>query len=64
MIVVVQNVPLSYVVRKDPKPHWDPTIPYEDAIIQGVLMEGPNFIIDKRTGHQIILRNVCVNSDA
>ena len=64
MIVGVQDVPLSYVIRKDPEPHWDPTIPYEDAIIQGVKMEGPGFMIDKRTVHQIILRNVCENSDA
>ena len=64
MIVGVQGVPLNYIIRKDVVPHIDPSIPYDEAIIQGVAMDGPAFKIDARTVHQIILRNVHENSDA
>jgi len=64
MIVGVQGVPLNYIIRKDVVPHFDPSIPYDEAIIQGVAMDGPAFKIDARTVHQIILRNVHEDSDA
>jgi len=64
MIVGVRGVSLTYVIREDVQPHFDPLIPYDEAIIQGVTMEGPAFKIDARTVHQIILRNVHEDSDA
>ena len=64
MIVGVRGVSLNYVIREDVQPHFDPLIPYDEAIIQGVTMEGPAFKIDARTVHQIILRNVHEDSDA
>jgi len=64
MIVGVRGVSLNYVIREDVQPHFDPLIPYDEAIIQGITMEGPAFKIDARTVHQIILRNVHEDSDA
>ena len=64
MIVGVQGVPLTYVIREDVIPYFDPNAPYDDAIIQGCLMSGPAFKIDAHTVHQIIHRNVHEDSDA
>ena len=64
MIVGVQGVPLTYVIRDDVVPYFDPDAPYDDAIIQGCLMSGPAFKIDAHTVHQIIHRNVHEDSDA
>ena len=64
MIVGVRGVSLNFVIREDVQPYFDTDIPYDEAIIQGVTMDGPAFKIDARTVHQIILRNVQEDSDA
>ena len=62
MIVGVRGV--NYVIREDIQTYFDPDIPYDEAIIQAVTMDGPGFKTDARTVHQIILRNVQQDSDA
>ncbi len=46
---------VNYVIRENILPYFDPDIPYDEAIIQGVTMDGPAFKIDARTVHQIIM---------
>jgi len=55
LTVGVRGVSLSYVIREDVQSRFDPDIPYDEAVIQGVPMYGPEFKIDSRTVHQIIL---------
>ena len=64
MIIGSQGVPIIYVIREEEASQFDPTIPFEDAIIQAVAVDNAQFKIDARTVHQIILNNVDDNSDA
>lgn len=64
MIIGLKGVPLTYVVRPIEAQNFDEFVPYEDAVIQGVPLDGPEFVHDARIVHQIILHNVPENSDA
>ena len=64
MIIGVRGVPLSYVIRRIEAQNFDATIPYEEAIIQAVSLDGNEFKQDARTVHKIILQNVHEDSDA
>ena len=63
-ITVIRGVPLSYVVREKEEPHFDATLTCEEAVIQGTALDGPEFIQDARTVHQVILKNINEDSDA
>ena len=64
MIVGVNGVPLTYVIRDNDEPMFDETVPYDDAVIEAIALEGENYRIDAQTVHQIILSNVSEDSDA
>ena len=64
MIVGAQGVTLNYVIREDETPVFDETIDYDEAIIQAVPLTGPDFALDAKTVHRIVLHNVCEDSDA
>ena len=51
---MIVGVPLTYVIREDVVPFFDPDAPYDGAIIQGCLMSGPAFKIDAHTLYQQI----------
>ena len=63
-IIGIRGVPLSYVIREKEEPHFDTTLTYEEAVIQGTVLEGPEFTQDSRTVHQVILKNIHEDSDA
>ena len=63
-IIGAQGVPLSYVIRSDTDIDDDPTMSWEEKFEYSVLLAGPEYTIDKRTVHQIIIRNVAEDSDA
>ena len=63
-IVGSKGVPLTYVIRKEEAPIYDPDIPYEDNIIDAVALTGESFKNDARLVHQIILRNASEESNA
>ena len=63
-IIGAKGVPLSYVIRHDDDPDNDPTLSWDEKFEYSVLLEGPEYTIDKRTVHQIIIRNVAEDSDA
>ena len=64
MIIGVNGVPLTYVIRDNDEPMFDETVPYDDAVIEAIALEGENYRIDAQTVHQIILSNVSEDSDA
>ena len=64
MIIGVNGVPLTYVIRENDEPVYDEELDYDEAVIEAVALEGEEFKIDTRTVHQIILRNVHEDSDA
>ena len=63
-IIGVTGIPLTYVIRPDDAAIFDATIPYDDAVINGVPLTGQMFNQDARTVHKIILKNVHEDSDA
>ena len=64
VIVGSQGVPIICVIREEETPQFDPTVPFEDAIIQAVAVDNAQFKVDACTVHQIILNNFDENSDA
>eukprot|EP00546_Thalassionema_frauenfeldii_P004541 CAMPEP_0178917842 /NCGR_PEP_ID=MMETSP0786-20121207/13484_1 /TAXON_ID=186022 /ORGANISM="Thalassionema frauenfeldii, Strain CCMP 1798" /LENGTH=274 /DNA_ID=CAMNT_0020591463 /DNA_START=123 /DNA_END=948 /DNA_ORIENTATION=+ len=64
MIIGAQGAPIVYVIREEEKANFDQILDYEDALIQALILEGPEFKVDARTVHQIILKNVHEDSDA
>ena len=63
-IVGSKGVPLTYILRKEETPVYDPDIPYEENIIDAVALTGESFKNDARLVHQIILRNASEESNA
>ena len=63
-IIGSKGVPLTYVIRDEEAPVYDPSIPYEVNIIDAVALTGESFKNDARLVHQIILRNVSEESNA
>ena len=63
-IIGAKGVPLSYVIRHDDDADDDPTLSWDEKFEYAVLLQGPEYTIDKRTVHQIIIRNVAEDSDA
>ena len=63
-IIGAKGVPLSYVIREDDDPQDDPDFTWDERFEYSVVLEGPEYSIDRRTVHQIILRNVAEDSDA
>ena len=55
---------MTYVIRKEEAPVYDPDIPYEENIIDAVALTGESFKNDACLVHQIILRNVSKESNA
>lgn len=64
LIIGSSGVPLTYVIRQEATASFDEDAPYEEAIIQAAALDGPEFKIDARTVHQIILNNIDENGDA
>ena len=64
MVIGSQGVPIIYVIRENEAPHFDPDLPFEEAVIKAVAVDNAQFKIDAWTVHQIILLNVDENSDA
>ena len=64
MIIGVTGVPLSYVIREEAAPSFDPAVSYDTSVIQAVALTGDSFRLDARTVHQLILLNVHEDSDA
>jgi len=63
-IIGVRGVPLTYVIRLVDAANFDATIPYDEAVIDGVTLNGPEYVQDARAVHKIILKNVVEDSDA
>ena len=63
-IVGVKGVPLTYVVREADQPNYDPTLSYDEAVINAVTLTGQEYQQDARTVHKIIMKNVHEDSDA
>lgn len=64
MVIGVNGIPLNYVIRTDPDNHFDPNLPYLEAVLQAVSLEGDKFKADSQSVHQMILCNVHKDSDA
>ena len=64
LIIGSRGIPLTYVIRQEAIATFDENIPYEEAVIQAAALDGPEFKVDARTVHQIILNNVDENGDA
>ena len=58
MIVGAQGVTLDYVICEEENIIFDKAILYDEAIIQAVPLTGPDFSIDAKMVHQIVLNNV------
>ena len=64
LIIGSQGVTLNYVVRDIDTSTFDVSVTYDEAIIQAVAVNGPRFLVDARTVHQIIINNIVEDSDA
>jgi len=64
MIIGMNGIPLSYVIRPNEEAIFDDGIPYDEAVVNAVTLQGENFRIDAQTVHQLILSNVSEDSDA
>ena len=62
-IIGSKGVTLTYVIREDSVPHYDPEIPYDEKIINAMAMTRESYKNDGRLVHQIILRNVSEKSN-
>ena len=63
-IIGVRGVPLSYLIREDETPNFDPDVDYEDALDQAMTLEGAEYTQDARTVHKLITKNIAEDSDA
>ena len=54
---------MKYVIREDETLKFDGTVPYEEDIIQAVVLTVSEFNIDTRTVHQLFLHSVHEDSD-
>lgn len=63
-IIGVRGIPLSYVIRRNEPPIYNKHGVYEKDVILSTPLNGPEFITDASTVHQIILHNVHEDSDA
>lgn len=63
MIIGTKGVPLNYV-KVNEVAVFDENGPYKTAIIGAVTLQGPNFSIEARTVHRLMLHNVHEDSDA
>ena len=52
------------MIREEETPSFDPTLTYDDAVLQAVTLDGPDFELDARTVHMLILKNTHEDSDA
>ena len=57
-IIGVRGVPLSYLIREDETPNFDPDVDYEDALDQAMTLEGVEYTQDARTVHKLITKNI------
>ena len=64
LIIGSQGVTINYVICQDEVPDFDPAVPFKQALIQAVTLDGPKYQIDARTVHWLILHNVHEDSDA
>ena len=63
-IIGAKGVPLTYVIREDDAPKQDSSLTWDEKFELSVTLVGPEFNIDRKTVHLIILRNVAEDSDA
>ena len=63
-IIGVRGVPLIYVIRESEEADFNEELSYEEAVIQGLTLEGVEYQQDARTVHKIILKNINEDSDA
>eukprot|EP00980_Cylindrotheca_fusiformis_P017467 scaffold5460_cov156-Cylindrotheca_fusiformis.AAC.1 len=64
MILGVDGIPLSYVIRENDAPEFDENINFDEAVIKAAKLEGENFKEDALTVHKLIKKNVAEDSDA
>eukprot|EP00980_Cylindrotheca_fusiformis_P022724 scaffold9646_cov133-Cylindrotheca_fusiformis.AAC.7 len=64
LILGVDGVPLSYVIRENDEPEFDETVPFDEAVIKAAKLTGENFKFDAHIVHQLILKNLSEDSDA
>ena len=62
MIIGACGVPLSYGIHKTDW-QFDADIPYDEAIIHAISLEGDEFCLNAWTVHQLIIMNVINDSD-
>ena len=63
-IIGVRGVPLIYVIREAEEPTYDGEKEFDDAVIDAITLDGPDFKQDSRTVHKILLKNIHDESDA
>lgn len=63
-IIGSHGIPLSYIIREDEAPNFRNDVEYETAVIQGVALQGREYIQDAEIVHKIILQNITADSDA
>ena len=63
-IIGAVGAPITYVIREEEEAVFDEEVPYDEAIIQAVRLDGEDYKIDAQLVHQIILRNVHEDSNA
>ena len=63
-VIGVKGVPLVYVIRENDTPRENANYTWDQKYELSVELNGPEYNIDKKTVHQIILRNVGEDSDA
>ena len=51
-----KGVPLTYVIREKETPSFDPTLTYDEAVLQAMTLAGPDFELDARTVLMLILK--------
>ena len=63
-IIGAKGIPLTYVIRENEDPGDDSDLNWTEKFEANSSLEGPEYDIDVKTVHQIILRNVSEDSDA
>ena len=63
-IIGVRGVPLSYVIRENDDPEFEPDVPFDDTVVNAITLEGIEYKQDARTVHKIIAKNIHEDSDA
>ena len=51
-----KGVPLTYVIREEETPSIDTTLTYDEAGLKAATLDGPDFELDARTVHMLILK--------